>query len=129
MSESQQNSVSSCSCPVCRGQCPRCRMSGCGMCNRCMHARCPLCPTCAKNIERYEDTGTLNQEQPQVTPQVTSQVQDLQMGQGEQGAGISDGQNKIVPVKKHKKIITFDRILLVLILILLIYMLFVRNRL
>lgn len=111
MSQQQQNIAPTCSCPVCKGQCPRCRTTGCGMCNRCMHARCPLCPTCAGNIERYEDTGALEQE-----------------SQKNQGTEATSEQNKVVPVKKHKKIITFDRVLLVSILILLIYMLFVRNR-
>ena len=57
--ENQQHNQQQCGCPMCGGQCPRCRMMGCGMCQNCKNKRCPLCPNCANmvdNIEGYEST-------------------------------------------------------------------------
>jgi len=76
-----------CNCSICGGQCPRCRMMGCGMCNNCKNTRCPLCPQCAnmvKNIEGYDSTE--------------EQV-----------------------VKPKHKFVTFDRTILILILLLITY--------
>jgi len=42
-----------CDCPVCGGQCPRCRRLGCGMCPYCTGTRCPLCPQCANTLESF----------------------------------------------------------------------------
>ncbi|QKF94096.1 hypothetical protein QKU48_gp0638 [Fadolivirus algeromassiliense] len=48
-----------CGCQICGGQCPKCRMEGCGMCPFCQRTRCPVCPLCAAQQEPFIGQETL----------------------------------------------------------------------
>jgi hypothetical protein len=54
-----QTSQIPCNCPACGGQCPRCRMEGCGMCPYCQKTRCPVCPMCVRQQEPFVGQETL----------------------------------------------------------------------
>ena len=55
----KQEAQMPCNCPICKGQCPKCRMEGCGMCPYCMQTRCPLCPMCAAQRESFIGQETM----------------------------------------------------------------------